>query len=65
MIHNFKKYIEGLDFNPAIKACLLDLYKAEEDGKSDPAKVPSLAYYEIIVDKYFDIYKAGVLQNEA
>ena len=65
MIHNFKKYLEEADLIPPIKTCLLDLYKAEEEGKADPSKTPSIALYEITIDKYYEIYREEVSRNEA
>lgn len=65
MIHNFKSEIGKIASDPIIKACLIDLYKAEEDGKSDPSKVPSLASYGIIIDAHYNTNNTGDMTNDA
>ena len=54
MIHNFKSEIKKQDINPDVKEFLLELYKAEEKGYSDPLKKPTPTYYENALKMYFE-----------
>ena len=54
MIHNFKSEIKKQDIEIDIKEFLLDLYKAEERGYSDPLKKPTTTFYENELKKYFE-----------
>ena len=52
MIHNFESEIEKIECDPAIKACLKELYAVEEGGLSEPSEIPKLADYENLIGKY-------------
>jgi len=53
MVHNFESEIEKIECDPAIKDCLKKLYASEEQGLSEPSKIPNLAYYENTIDEYY------------
>ena len=53
MVHNFESEIEKVECDPAIKDCLKKLYESEEQGLSEPSKIPNLAYYENTIDEYY------------
>ena len=54
MVHNFESEIENIECDPAIKDCLKELYESEEQGLSEPSKIPNPTYYENIIDEYYN-----------
>jgi len=54
MVHNFESEIEKIECDPVIKDCLKKLYESEEQGLSEPSKIPNLTYYENIIDEYYN-----------
>jgi hypothetical protein len=66
MIYNFKSEIARTCHDEITKQCLMELYKAEEDGKSDPNVNPNTIFYENVVDKYYNKRQvSGVNLDEA
>ena len=51
MIHNFKTEIKKKHIDPTTRNFLIDLYKAEEKGFSNPNEKPSSATYELLLKK--------------
>jgi len=51
MIHNFKTEINKKNVDPKIREFLIDLYKSEEKGFSNPSEKPSSAIYELFLKK--------------
>ena len=51
MIHNFKTEIKKKNVDPKIREFLVDLYKSEEKGFSNPSEKPSSATYELFLKK--------------
>lgn len=54
MIHNFRSEIERLHIDPDIKGFLLELYKMEESGFSQPEFKPGEKNYETVLNKQFN-----------
>ncbi len=59
MIHNFESGIKKIDCDPAIKEYLKKLYEAEEGGLQDPSKVPTLTYYENMIEEHYKQYTSS------
>lgn len=54
MIHKFLSEIEKHEIDPLIIGFLKGLYKAEENGYSDPSQKPSITYYENHLKRVFE-----------